>query len=160
MTEETMSPVEIPEIPVKEPKEPKVRKPRKPKEPTKPTTITGSPKKPKKKKVQPELKVEDIESQVKGLHALIAIYAPEAMISDENAKSEAQAIKGVVDAYGLEWLERYAPIFTLIGTIAIVEFPTGKAVAAEFRRRQEEKKKVVEGKKSQIIHFGGTEKND
>ena len=118
-----------------ETKEPKIEKPKRGR-PKKTDTIENAqikkPKKPRKKK---EVTIESIKMASMGTHALIAIYAPDAMISDANAQAEAIAIKNVIDQYDMQWLAQYFPIFALVGTIAFCEIPTVKAIKNERDRR-------------------------
>lgn len=100
--------------------------------------ITGmpktSPKKTRAKKM--EISEESIQMSILGIHALLATYAPKAMISMENAQREAKAIKTVVDTYNMEWLIRYFPIVALAGTIGFCEIPTIKALKEERDHRR------------------------
>lgn len=120
--------------PVAEVKAPKQRRTRKPKD--EPEIVQKSPaKKPRKTKKQ-EVTTEQIKGASMGIHALISIYAPKAMISESNAQAEAVAIKDVIDQYDMAWLAKYFPIVALAGTIAFAELPTMKAVREEQVSRQ------------------------
>ncbi len=139
------------EIPVKEPKK-RGRKPKNPKSDAK-ETIQNTPKKrPRKKKI--EISQDSIKMQIMGAHAVLNVMVPGSMISETNAEAEAREIKNVIDIYGMDWLMKYLPILSLVGTIAFCEMPTAKAVA-EFIR--EKRKKSEKGPVVGII-MGG--KND
>ena len=134
--QEQTSQMEEKEIPFKEPK----KRGRPKKEQTvnqpqpQPEPITNIPKKkPRKKKA--EITEESIKMNIMGMHMLLAIRIPEAMISEENARAEAKAIKDIVDRYGLAWIEKYLPMLNFAGTIIVCEYPTALAIANAIRGR-------------------------
>ena len=135
-TEEKEIPFKVPKKrgrPKKEQKEQPVNKPQPQQEP-----ITNIPKKkPRRKKA--EITEESIKMNIMGMHMLLAIRIPEAMISEENARAEAKAIKDIVDRYGLAWIEKYLPMLNFAGTIIVCEYPTALAIANAIRGRNKPK---------------------
>ncbi len=145
---------------IAEPKAPKApRKKREPKAPSQQANASEvkgtpeTPKKPAKRRKKKEITIESLEMNVKGMHALVAIYAPKAMISDVNAKAEATAIKGVIDEYDLEFLSHWMPLVTLAGTLAVCEIPTAMAIRDEHAARKAQGNKLPDAPKSTPTQF-------
>lgn len=91
-------------------------------------------KKPKKQKIT--FGVDDIQKQIIGAHMMLALWIPDVGITPESAKAEAEAIYNILEIYGMEWLEKLGPWFTLGMVVAIGELPTAQAIAAAIKKRR------------------------
>ena len=83
------------------------------------------------------LTVEALTQQIVGGHQLLAVWVPGAGISEPAARAEAEAMRQILDIYGMEWMERVWPWVSLGMAVAIGELPTAMAVAALIKSKKE-----------------------
>ena len=83
------------------------------------------------------LTVEALTQQIIGGHQLLAVWVPGAGISEPAARAEAEAMRQILDIYGMEWMERVWPWVSLGMAVAIGELPTAMAVAALIKSKKE-----------------------
>lgn len=78
----------------------------------------------KKVKLSPEV----LTTQIYGLHQMANIFLPGAAIPEAHAAALGSAVYDCIQEFDLAWLDKYAPLITLVVVTAMVEWPAVQRV--------------------------------